>query len=182
MNRIGISLSAIIPSKGLRGRNDMKLPMKRVGAIFAASSILLALLCLTAAHAQDADESGTGEAKNKPPITQVAGTWTGTDTQDGSSPGPMTLVLTQNQKKLGGTFSVTTDDETPAGNVSGKISKDDLKITFHTTSGASHDCTAKVLATVDPDAMPPTMEGTFLVKGGEHCKGKGTFELTETVE
>jgi hypothetical protein len=159
----------------------MKLPMKRVRAIFAASSMLLALLCLTAAHAQDADESGSGEAKNSPPITQVAGTWTGTDTQDGS-PGPMMLVLTQNQKKLGGTFSVTTDDETPAGSVSGKISKDDLKLTFHATSGTSHDCTAKVLATVDPDATPPTMEGTFLVKGGKHCKGKGTFELTQTVE
>jgi len=156
----------------------MKFSIGRATAAFIASSILLALLCLPGAHAQDADESGT-DAKTTPPITQVAGTWTGMDTQDGIS-GPMTLVLTQNKKSIGGTFSVTTDGETPAGTVTGKISNDDLTLTFHATSGTKHDCTAAVLATVDPDAMPPTMSGTFLVKGDKkHCNGGGTFQLVE---
>jgi|SRR5271166_549906 len=156
----------------------MKFSIGRATAAFTASWMLLALLCLPAAHAQDADESGT-DAKTSPPITEVAGTWTGTDTQDGVS-GPMTLVLTQNKKSIGGTFSVTTDGETPAGTVTGKISNDDLTLTFHATSGTNHACTAAVLATVDPDAMPQTMSGTFLVKGDKkHCKGSGTFELEE---
>jgi hypothetical protein len=149
----------------------MKLTIKRVTAILAASSMLSALLCLTAARAQDVDPSTT---------TSVTGTWTGTDTEHGSSPGPMTLVLTQNGNGIGGTFSVTTGKNTPAGNVTGNISKNDLKLTFHTTSGTNHPCVAKVLATVDETAMPPTMMGTFLVKGSKkHCKGKGTFDLTE---
>jgi hypothetical protein len=147
-------------------------------ASFAGSSMLLALLCLTAAHAQDADESAPAVAKTAT-ITQVAGTWTGMDSQDGSSPGPMTLVLTQNKKEIGGTFSLTADNSTPTGTVSGKISKDELKLTFRSTGGSKHACSAKVMATVDTGAMPPTMEGTFLVEGGKHCKGKGTFDLTE---
>lgn len=156
----------------------MKFSVGRVTLTFAASSMLLAMLCLTAAQAQDADDSSSAETRNTS-IVQVAGTWTGTDTQDGSSPGPMTMVLTQNQKSLRGTFSVTSDNETPAGNLMGVISKDNLKITFVTTSGTNHRCTASVLATVDTTAMPPTMAGTFLVKSkGKHCKGKGTFDLT----
>jgi hypothetical protein len=158
----------------------MKLVKRRTSAIFAVSSMLVALLFMTAARAQDADDSGVAQPEKTSQITQVAGTWTGMDTQDDSSPGPMTLVLTQVAKNLGGTFSVTTDGETPAGTLKGKISGDDLKLKFDATSGTNHDCTAKVLATVDPTAMPPTMEGTFLVKGDpKHCKGKGTFNLTE---
>jgi hypothetical protein len=163
----------------LRGKINMKFSIGRVSLTFAASSLLLALLCLTAVHAQDADDSSSAEATNTSTIVQVAGTWTGMDTQDGSSPGPMMMVLTQNQKSLRGTFSVTSDNETPAGNLMGVISKDNLKITFVTTSGTNHRCTASVLATVDTTAMPPTMAGTFLVKNrGKHCKGKGTFDLT----
>jgi len=150
----------------------MKLSIKRATAIFAASSMLSALLCMTAARAQDVDPAAT--------TVQVTGTWTGSDTEHGSSPGPMTLVLTQNGNGIGGTFSVTSGNETPAGNVTGNISKDDLKLTFHTTSGTNHPCVAKVLATVDTSTMPPTMMGTFLVKSrGRHCKGKGTFDLTQ---
>ncbi len=158
----------------------MKFSLRSCTATLAVSSMLFALLFLSAAHAQDADESNSDEAKTSP-ITQVAGTWTGMDTQDGSSPGPMMLVLTQNGKSIGGTFSLTTDKDTPAGTLSGKISKNDLKLTFKTTSGSNHLCDAKVLATVDPTAMPPTMMGTFLATGGgkKHCKGMGTFKLTE---
>jgi hypothetical protein len=157
----------------------MKFSIGRVSLTVAAASMLLALLCLTAAHAQDADDSGSAEATNTSTIVQVAGTWTGMDTQDGSSPGPMTMVLTQNQKSLGGTFSPTDDKGTPVGNLMGVISKDDLKITFITTGGANHLCTASVLATVDTTVTPQTMAGTFLVKRrGKHCKGKGTFDLT----
>ncbi len=139
--------------------------------------MLLALLCVTGASAQD-DDSAIDEAKNPPPITQVAGTWTGTDTNEdggqGTGSGPMTLILTQSQKKIGGTFSVTTGDETPAGSLVGKITNDTLTLTFHTTSGSKDDCTAAVVATVDGD----TMSGTYLVKGNKtHCQGKGTFDL-----
>jgi hypothetical protein len=94
----------------------------------------------------------------------------------------MMMVLTQNGKSIGGTFSVTSGKDTPAGNAMGSISGNDLKLTFVTTSGTNHTCNAKVLATVDPTAMPPTMMGTFLAKGNKnkkHCKGKGTFELTQ---
>jgi hypothetical protein len=158
----------------------MKFSIGRVSLTAAAASMLLALLCLTAAHAQDADDSGMAEAPNISTIIQVAGTWTGTNHQDGSSPGPMTMVLTQNQKSLGGTFSVTNDKGTPAGTLTGVISKDNLKITFLTTSGTNHVCTASVQATVDTAVTPQTMAGTFLVKGSKkHCKGKGTFDLTE---
>jgi hypothetical protein len=157
----------------------MSLSIKRFMAT-AASSMLAALLCLTAAHAQDAEESG---AEVTAPIVQVAGTWTGTDTETSSnSPGegPMTLVLTQDLKKIDGTFSLTTGNSTPAGPVRGKISNDVLKLTFVATSGSNHVCTAKVLATVDVSTTPATMSGTFLVMGGKrHCKGKGTFDLTE---
>ena len=139
--------------------------------------MLVALLCLTGARAQDADESS---APNASTVVQVAGTWTGMDTEDGSSPGPMMLILTQNGKSIHGNFSLTTDNETPAGNVHGKISKDNLKLTFVATSGTNHACTAKVLATVDPTAMPPTMMGTFkVISNGKHCKGSGNFELTQ---
>jgi hypothetical protein len=149
----------------------MNLSIKRVIAIFAASSMLSALLRLTAARAQDVDPSTT---------TSVTGTWTGTDSEAGKSQGPMTMVLTQTGNGIGGTFSVSSGKDTPAGNVTGNISKGDLKLTFHTTSGTNHPCVAKVLATVDETAMPPTMSGTFLVKGSKkHCKGKGTFDLTE---
>jgi hypothetical protein len=160
----------------------MNRSIKRVTAIFAASSMLLALLCMTAARAQDAneDESGTAETTNTSKITQVTGTWTGTDTQAGSSPGPMMMVLTQTGKSVGGTFSVTTGKDTPAGNAMGSISKNNLKLTFVTTSGTNHTCKARVLATVDSDATPQTMSGTFLVIGDKkHCKGKGMFDLTQ---
>jgi hypothetical protein len=163
----------------LRGKINMKFSVGRISLTFAASSMLLALLCLTAVHAQDADDSSSPAATNTSTVVQVAGTWTGMDTQDGSSPGAMTMVLTQNQKSLGGTFSLTTGNETPVGNLMGVISKDNLKLTFVTTGGTNHRCTASVLATVDTTAMPPTMAGTFLVKNrGKHCKGKGTFDLT----
>src|SRR5258708_32155213 len=104
--------------------------------------MLVALLCLTGARAQDADESG---APNASTVVQVAGTWTGMDTEDGSSPGPMMLILTQNGKSIHGNFSLTTDNETPAGNVHGKISKDNLKLTVGATRGSNHGCTSKVL-------------------------------------
>ena len=139
--------------------------------------MLLALLCLTGARAQDADESS---AANTSTVVQVTGTWTGTDTEGGGSPGPMMLILTQNGKSIHGNFSVTTGDNTPTGNVHGKISKDNLKLTFVSTGGANHACSAKVLATVDPTAMPPTMTGTFHVIGNkQHCKGSGDFNLTQ---
>jgi hypothetical protein len=151
----------------------MNLSIKRVTAIFAASSMLLALLCVNTARAQDADESAAA-------ITQVTGTWTGTDTEGGSSPGPMMMVLTQTGKSVSGTFSVSSGTDTPTGNAKGSISKNNLKLTFHTTSGTSHTCDAKVLAKVNPAAMPPTMSGTFQVKGNKkHCKGKGTFDLKQ---
>jgi hypothetical protein len=183
IDRICVNASAAIASKQinlmrLRGKINMKFSVGRISLTFAASSMLLAMLCLTAVHAQDADDSSSAEA-NTSTVVQVAGTWTGMDTQDGSSPGPMTMVLTQNQKSLGGTFSLTGGNETPVGNLMGVISKDNLKLTFVTTGGTSHRCTASVLATVDTTAMPPTMAGTFLVKNrGKHCKGKGTFDLT----
>ena len=154
----------------------MKISIRRVTAV-VASSMLLATLCMTAAYAQD--ESGV-EPDHSAPTAQVAGTWTGTDSQDGMVQGPATLDLTQNGKSIGGTFSVTTGNETPGGMVNGHISGDDLKLTFHATMGVQHNCVAAVLATVDTTAMPPTMEGTFLVKGSKkHCNGKGTFSLTE---
>jgi|SRR5208282_268517 len=152
----------------------MKLWLTGVAA-FAA--ILLALVCVTAAHAEDADESEIDAAKKSPPITQVAGTWTGTDTVNdggqGTGSGPMTLDLTQNQKKIGGTFSVTSGNETPAGSVAGKITNDILTLTAHTTSGSKDDCTTAVVATVDGDAM----SGTFLTHGKKNCSAKGTFDL-----
>lgn len=137
--------------------------------------VLLALLCVKGAYAQEVDESVAYEAKETPQITQVGGSWTGTDTVvDNGQTGPMTLDLTQDQKEIGGTFSVTNGDETPAGSVIGKIHSATLKLTFHATSGVQHDCTAAIVATVDGDAM----SGTFLVKGDKkYCSGKGTFDL-----
>jgi hypothetical protein len=153
----------------------MNRSIKLVAATFAASSMLLATLGMTAARAQDADSELTPSST----ITQVAGTWTGTDSEGGVVQGPATLDLTQNGKSIGGTFSVTTDGETPGGKVNGHISGDDLKLTFHATMGTKHNCVAAVLATVDTSVTPATMEGTFLVKGSKkHCNGKGTFDLT----
>jgi hypothetical protein len=87
----------------------------------------------------------------------------------------MTLDLTQDQEKIGGTFSLSTGDETPAGTVKGTISKNHLALTFHATSGTNHKCTALVVAKVTGN----TMSGTFLVEQtSRHCKGKGTFDLT----
>ena len=145
-------------------------------AIVAASWMLATLVCLTAANAQDSDSVVT----NPSTTTQVTGTWTGTDTEAGSSPGPMMLVLSQSGKTISGTFSLTSQNETPAGNVAGAISKNKLKLTFKATSGTQHDCSAKVMATLDPTAMPPTMSGTFqVIKKGKHCKGSGRFDLTQ---
>ncbi|MGO9602545.1 MAG: hypothetical protein ACLQAT_03915 [Candidatus Binataceae bacterium] len=172
----------------------MKLSIGVTTGILAASSILLALLCINPdARAQDADESGIDAATESPqgipeysntgPIPQVAGTWTGTDTYmngsgQGSGSGPMTLNLTQDVRKIGGTFSLTTPaDETAAGSVTGKITNTGritngpptLMLTFHQTNG--HDCTAAVVATIE-------MSGTFLFKGNKaHCNAKGTFDL-----
>jgi hypothetical protein len=151
----------------------MNRSIKLVAVTFAASSMLLATLGLTAARAQDAEP-------NTSAITQVAGTWTGTDSQGGMVQGPMTLDLTQVSKSIGGTFSLTTDGETPSGKVNGHISGDNLKLNFHATMGTKHNCVAAVVATVDETVMPPTMEGTFVVKGSKkHCKGIGSFSLTE---
>ena len=159
----------------------MKFSIGRGAAAVAASSMLLAMLCLTSARAQDADESGTGDANQTPSVAQVTGTWTGTNTNidkgQGNSTGPMTLDLTQTQKKIKGAFSLTTGSETPSGNVTGSISNNRLTLTFHATSGTQHPCTASVLAKVTGDMM----EGAYLVNRiGRHCKGKGTFELTLT--
>jgi len=154
----------------------MNRSIKLVAVTFAASSMLLATLGLTAARAQDADS----ELTHSSTPAQVAGTWTGTDSQNGTVQGPMTLDLTQTSKSIGGTFSLTTGNETPGGMVNGHIAGDNLKLVFHATMGTQHNCVAAVLATVDTTAMPPTMEGTFLVKGSKkHCKGKGTFDLTQ---
>jgi hypothetical protein len=148
-------------------------------AAVAATFVLFALFSMTAARAQDADESSTDGATNTPSITQVAGTWTGTDTevQHGQvvGSGPMTLDLTQSQQKIGGTFSLSTGDETPAGTVKGTIFKNHLSLTFHATSGTNHKCSASVVAKVTGN----TMSGTYLVEQtNSHCKGKGTFDLT----
>jgi hypothetical protein len=149
----------------------MNLSIKRVTAIFAVSSMLSALICLTVARAQGVELSTTAS---------VTGTWTGTDSEGGKGTGPMMMVLTQNGKSIGGTFSVTSGTDTPVGNVTGSVSKDKLKLTFVTTSGSNHLCDAKVLATVDEAAMPATMKGTFQAFGSrKHCKGRGTFHLTQ---
>ena len=154
----------------------MNRSIKLVAATFAASSMLLVTLGLTAARAQDADS----EVPNISTITQVHGTWTGTDSQGGMVQGPATLDLTQNGKSIGGTFSLTTDGETPSGKVNGHISGDNLKLNFHATMGTKHNCVAAVVATVDETVMPPTMEGTFVVKGSKkHCRGIGSFSVTE---
>ncbi|MGO9605265.1 MAG: hypothetical protein ACLQAT_18060 [Candidatus Binataceae bacterium] len=150
-------------------------------AAYAASATLFALVCFTAVHAQEADDSGIDDAKTPPAITQVAGTWTGTDTGSfevggGQQPasGPMTLDLSQNKKTVDGTFTLTTTDETPGGSAAGKITNDTLMLRIHATMGTTHDCTAAVVATVDGD----TMSGTFLVQGPQkYCKAKGTFDL-----
>jgi hypothetical protein len=141
--------------------------------------MLVALFSMNAARAQDADESSTDGATIAPSITQVAGTWTGTDSEVHQGQvvgsGPMTLDLTQNQQKIGGTFSLSTGDETPTGTVRGTIFRNHLALTFHATSGTNHKCSALVVAKVTGN----TMSGTFLVeRTNGHCKGKGTFDLT----
>jgi hypothetical protein len=124
------------------------------------------------------DSAVTALKKQPPPIVQVAGTWQGTATQQddpgSSGTGPMTLVLTQNAKKIGGSFTIDFGDQTPSGWLKGNIKNNTLSVTFHATSGTDHACTAAVVATVNGNAM----SGTFLVKGNrKHCKGKGTFDL-----
>jgi len=156
----------------------VKFSVKGAAAV-AATFVILSLLSMTGARAQDADESSTDGATIAPSITQVAGTWTGTDSevQHGQvvGSGPMTLDLTQNQQKIGGTFSLSTGSETPAGTVRGTIFRNHLSLTFHATSGTQHNCSASVVAKVSGN----TMSGTFLVEQtSRHCKGKGTFDLT----
>jgi len=156
----------------------VKFSVKGAAAV-AATFVILSLLSMTGARAQDADESSTDGATIAPSITQVAGTWTGTDSevQHGQvvGSGPMTLDLTQNQQKIGGTFSLSTGSETPAGTVRGTIFRNHLSLTFHATSGTQHNCSALVVAKVSGN----TMSGTFLVEQtSRHCKGKGTFDLT----
>ncbi|HKN01594.1 MAG TPA: hypothetical protein VJX23_13845 [Candidatus Binataceae bacterium] len=169
----------------------MKFSIGATTGILAASSILLALLCITRACAQDADESGIDAAEESPqeipgyshtgPVPPVFGTWTGTDTYvdgGGQGSGSMTLDLTQNVRKIRGTFSLTTSgDETATGSVTGKITNTGriikgpatLILTFHQTNG--HHCTAAVVATIE-------MSGTFLFKGNKtNCSAKGTFDL-----
>jgi hypothetical protein len=134
----------------------------------------------TGGLAQDYEDDSAVVAlkKQPPPIVQVAGTWQGTATQQddpgSSGTGPMTLVLTQNAKKIGGSFTIDFGQDTPTGWLKGNIKNSTLSVTFHTTSGTDHACTAAVVATVNGNAM----SGTFLVKGNrKHCKGKGTFDL-----
>ena len=178
----------------------MKLSIGAKTGILAASSILLVLLCITGARAQDADESGVGAAEESTqkipgsrstphtfPLPQAVGSWTGTDTYvdgGGQGSGSMTLDLTQDGLKIRGTFSLTTSaDETAAGSVTGKIITHTsttiqpftLTLTFHRTDG--HDCTAAVVATVGGFYLD-TMSGTFLFKGNKaDCTAKGTFDL-----
>ena len=158
----------------------MKFSVKRVAATLAATfAPLLSLFSITTARAQDADESSANAATITPSTNQVAGTWTGTDTEvehgEVVGSGPMTLDLTQDQQKIGGTFSLSTGDESPAGTVKGTISGRHLSLTFHATSGTNHKCSASVVAKVTGN----TMSGTYLVEQtNSHCKGKGTFDLT----
>ncbi len=90
----------------------------------------------------------------------------------------MTLELTQNVRKIRGTFSLTTSaEETAAGSVMGKLNFQTfiLTLTFHQTNG--HACTAAVVATFQGPG-PDAMSGTFLFKGNKaNCNAKGTFDL-----
>ena len=156
--------------------------MKRLFPAFL-SSLFVVLICVCAAHAQSADDQvAEPDVRSKPKILQVSGTWTGTDDAvDGGSGDcngcPMTLDITrQDAKQIGGTFSVTTEDEQPTGPMTGTVNGSTLRMTFKATSGTKHKCSAAVVATVD--TSNDTMSGAWVTKGGKHCKGKGTFDLT----
>lgn len=148
--------------------------MRRGPAIIIATSIV----CLLGigVRAQEAAPDGG----SKPPITQVAGNWTGLTSVDDSGSGncdqcAMSLILSQNEKKIGGTFSISTADENPAGTVSGKITNSSLTLTLRATGGSKHNCKATLNANVSGD----NMSGTWLVKAGPHCKGMGVFKLAK---
>jgi hypothetical protein len=103
-------------------------------------------------RAQDADSSP--DAKTKPPITQVAGTWSGPSQSQFDGDGTFTLNLRQDGKKLqdgkktDGSFTLDASNANPSGPVVGKISCDGLKLKLKNTS-SQPECPAKVMATVD---------------------------------
>lgn len=120
-----------------------------------------------------AQEVDSPDAKAKPVIIQIAGTWSGTSESDFDGTGTLTLHLTQNKTKISGSFTLLATNANAGGTVKGEIADDVLTLTLKNTSSEPH-CIAKIIATVDDDDLM----GAYLLKGGKQCKGTGTFDLS----
>ncbi len=138
--------------------------------LLAVSMIVALVLGPRAVRGQDAVSA---DARANPIIIQVAGTWTGTLDSGFDGTGTLTLRLSQNKAKIGGSFALLATNANASGTVKGKISGDELTLTLKNTT-SEPQCTMKIIATIDDD----TLMGAYVLEGGKQCKGTGTFDLS----
>jgi hypothetical protein len=84
----------------------------------------------------------------------------------------LTFTISQNGKKLGGSFSSDIGGGA-GGPLKGNVAGDVVKLKLADTVGPHH-CKVNSTATVSGSDMA----GVFMVHGGKHCKGRGTIDLT----
>jgi hypothetical protein len=138
--------------------------------ILVASMSAALILGPRAAPAQDADSP---DARIKPVVIQVAGTWSGTLESGFDGTGTLSLHLTQNKAKISGSFTLLATNSNASGTLKGKISGNEVALTLKNTGNQPH-CTAKIIATIDDDDLM----GAYVLEGGKQCKGTGTFDLS----
>jgi hypothetical protein len=121
------------------------------------------------AFAQADDVAASPDTKM---ILPVAGTWMGTIDAGPDGSGTLTFTITQNGKKLGGSFSSNINGGA-GGPLKGNVAGDVVKVNLTDTVGPHH-CKVNSTATVSGSDM----SGVFMVHGSKHCKGRGTIDLT----
>ncbi len=142
--------------------------MKTLLAWCGMACLAAALTGVVGCDSDDDDGGGTTTVTNA--VTNVtsatlSGSWIGTITQTGGTPGNISMGISQNDDNLTGTYQGTGGVN---GTMTGSISGDTVDMT--TTAGA---VTAEWVGTANDDRT--AMSGTFVIIAGGG--GSGTWSL-----
>jgi hypothetical protein len=148
----------------------MNLCVRSAVRIVGTMMVLLLVAWAPTAFAQADDVAASPDAKM---ILPVAGTWIGPINAGPDGSGTLTLTIMQNGKKLDGSFSSDINGGV-GGSLKGNVAGDVVKVDLTDTMG-SHHCKVSSMATVSGSDM----SGMFMVRGGKHCHGSGTINLTK---
>ncbi|HTT76869.1 MAG TPA: hypothetical protein VMF50_12955 [Candidatus Binataceae bacterium] len=124
-------------------------------------------------------EDQSDEAKAAPP--QIAGSWSGTATDNRHGSGTVTMTFAQATRAVAATIWEVTygDDSSAGGTGSGKLTGKSLRLVLldPTLNKCTMDVSAKV--TVD-DGIAEEIKGHYELKKCFAKKSKGTLDLTPT--